>query len=271
MIGSNKKIAQSPSGYTLTIVMANSLYELFDAIARARDDRELRLRLMDGVGEHFGVQRWGIYLFNKQRGIPEMEIRGVPNVNAFVECYETVGREVDPVLRYVLECHAPAHEAMVLPPGGWKQCELYKRCCGYYEHEHIMTGPIVGGGRLIGTINLARVADTPAFGAAEVANLSALCLHLSASLAALQLRAIEFNSALVDRLTPRELQIAELVARGLTNAEIGAELWIAQNSVKQALKRMFRKLNVCSRTEMVAQLQGILGSQPVTLARTPPS
>jgi DNA-binding CsgD family transcriptional regulator len=85
---------------------------------------------------------------------------------------------------------------------------------------------------------------------------------LSASLAALQVRAIEFNSELVNRLTPRELQIAELVARGLTNAEIGAELWIAQNSVKQALKRMFRKLNVGSRTEMVAQLQPNLRVSP---------
>jgi DNA-binding CsgD family transcriptional regulator len=35
-------------------------------------------------------------------------------------------------------------------------------------------------------------------------------------------------------------------------------LWITQNSVKQALKRMFRKLEVSARTEMVAKLQDIL-------------
>ena len=56
-------------------------------------------------------------------------------------------------------------------------------------------------------------------------------------------------------LTSRELQIADLVAQGLTNAEIGTELWITQNSVKQALKRIFRKLNVSARTEMVAKLR----------------
>jgi DNA-binding CsgD family transcriptional regulator len=60
---------------------------------------------------------------------------------------------------------------------------------------------------------------------------------------------------LANRLTKRETQIAKLVAQGLTNAEIGAELWITPNSVKQALKRMFLKLNVSSRVEMVAQLQ----------------
>lgn len=56
------------------------------------------------------------------------------------------------------------------------------------------------------------------------------------------------------RLTSRELQIADLVAKGPTNAEIGAALWITENSVKQALKRMFRKLEVSSRAEMVACL-----------------
>ena len=58
-------------------------------------------------------------------------------------------------------------------------------------------------------------------------------------------------------LTPREIQIAKLVARGLTNAEIGAELWISQSAVKQALKRMFRKLEVSARTELVAKLRDI--------------
>lgn len=55
-------------------------------------------------------------------------------------------------------------------------------------------------------------------------------------------------------MTTRERQIAELVAQGLTNLEIAAQLWITPNSVKQALKRMFRKLEVSSRTELVRKL-----------------
>jgi DNA-binding CsgD family transcriptional regulator len=65
------------------------------------------------------------------------------------------------------------------------------------------------------------------------------------------------NSLLASPLTPRELEIAELVGQGLTNAEIGERLWITQNSVKQALKRMFRKLKVSARAELVAKLQDI--------------
>lgn len=56
-------------------------------------------------------------------------------------------------------------------------------------------------------------------------------------------------------LTHRELQIADLVAKGLTNAEIATELWISQNTVKQTLKRIFRKLNVSTRADMVARCQ----------------
>ena len=57
-----------------------------------------------------------------------------------------------------------------------------------------------------------------------------------------------------DRLTPRKWQSVKLVASGRTNAEIGKELWITENSVKQALKRIFRKLGVSSRAQMVAQV-----------------
>jgi DNA-binding CsgD family transcriptional regulator len=53
----------------------------------------------------------------------------------------------------------------------------------------------------------------------------------------------------------RELEIALLVAQGLTNVAIAKQLWITHNSVKQALKRIFRKIDVSSRVEMVAKLQ----------------
>jgi DNA-binding CsgD family transcriptional regulator len=235
--------------------MANSLQSLFQAIAFARNERELRHCLMDGISGHFDVQRWGIYLLDEHENLASVDLHGVKDV--FVERYEKVGRAVDPVLHYVLEHHASAHEELVLPPGGWKQCELYKNCCSAYDHEHIMTGPIVGGGRLIGTIHFARVGVSPAFDRDNLTQLNALCLHMSACLATFRTPQIRFNSALANRLTPHELQIVELVAQGLTNAEIGAKLWIQENSVKQALKRLFRKLEVSNRAAMVAKLQDI--------------
>lgn len=232
--------------------MSQSLHALFQAIATASDERELRSRYMDTVGEVFGSQRWGIYLLDDDSRLACVDVYGVSDT--FVERYEAVGRAVDPVMRYVVEHHAPAHEQIMLTAERWKQSELYQHCCSRYDHEHIMTGPIVGRGRLIGTVHFARGCGTPAFDAKDLANLSAVCAHISATLAML-LAQPKLNHRLANRLTQRELQIAELVAQGLTNAEIGAELWITQNSVKQALKRIFRKLEVSARAEMVARLR----------------
>jgi DNA-binding CsgD family transcriptional regulator len=72
---------------------------------------------------------------------------------------------------------------------------------------------------------------------------------------------------MVKCLTPRELEIADLVAQGKRTSDISATLGITQNSVKQALKRMFIKLNVSTRAEMVAQLQWVPSSQRTTLFR----
>ncbi|HBL59517.1 MAG TPA: transcriptional regulator [Cyanobacteria bacterium UBA8803] len=235
--------------------MANSLHPLFQAIANARDEQELRLHLMDSLGEHFDAQYWGLCLLNEESHLAEVEMQGGPDVDRFVESYGKLGRRVDPVLRYVLEHHAPAHEALVLSPEIWQQSEVYQNCYAGHDREHVMMGPIVSGGRLMGGLYFARPRHAPAFGTKDLADLTGLCLHLSARLATLRSQPAQPKLLVASRLTPRERQIAELVAKGLTNAEIGAELWITQNSVKQALKRMFRKLNVSARAELVARLQ----------------
>jgi LuxR family maltose regulon positive regulatory protein len=51
----------------------------------------------------------------------------------------------------------------------------------------------------------------------------------------------------LSQLTPRELEIAQLAASGLTNKEIGDRLYISVNTVKTQLKSIFYKLNISSR------------------------
>jgi DNA-binding CsgD family transcriptional regulator len=53
-------------------------------------------------------------------------------------------------------------------------------------------------------------------------------------------------------LTPTELQVVELVARGLTNPEIGQRLFIGRGTVKTHVSHVFAKLNVSSRAELAA-------------------
>jgi DNA-binding NarL/FixJ family response regulator len=63
-----------------------------------------------------------------------------------------------------------------------------------------------------------------------------------------------------ERLTPRELEVLAGVARGLSNAAIGRELFIAEATVKTHLLRSFTKLGVDDRTAAVtvAMQRGVL-------------
>ncbi len=65
-----------------------------------------------------------------------------------------------------------------------------------------------------------------------------------------------------ERLTARETQVLAAVARGLSNAAIGQELFIAEATVKTHLLRVFAKLGVDDRTHAVtvAMARGYLPS-----------
>jgi DNA-binding NarL/FixJ family response regulator len=54
-----------------------------------------------------------------------------------------------------------------------------------------------------------------------------------------------------DALSAREIEVLRLVARGLTNAEIGRRLFISEATVKTHLLRLFAKLGVGDRTAAV--------------------
>ncbi|MEZ5592237.1 MAG: response regulator transcription factor [Gammaproteobacteria bacterium] len=55
-----------------------------------------------------------------------------------------------------------------------------------------------------------------------------------------------------ETLTRRELDVLALLARGKSNKEIGAQLYISETTVKSHLRHIFTKLNVFSRTEAIA-------------------
>jgi DNA-binding CsgD family transcriptional regulator len=54
-------------------------------------------------------------------------------------------------------------------------------------------------------------------------------------------------------LTPQEELVAELVSRGMTNREVGTELFVSTKTVQYHLTRIYAKLGVRSRGELAAQ------------------
>jgi DNA-binding CsgD family transcriptional regulator len=215
-----------------------NLQSFFTAIAAAKDTQELRSQVVPKVGEYFLTKRSGIF-FLDQIDIWDRNLQKITKIALSIEH--------NPVARYLTEYHTPVYEAMVTSSKAWSVI------CPRPDLWHVMAVTIVNRGQIVGVVGCTREKSMPAFNSQNLADLSAICLHLSAWVASARV-SIE-NSQLhfkSDRLTARELEIVELVALGKTNAEIGNQLWITENSVKQALKRMFRKLEVS--TEMVARV-----------------
>ncbi|WP_341732554.1 LuxR C-terminal-related transcriptional regulator [Microcoleus sp. EPA2] len=219
---------------------------LFQEIDQVKDEDDLRSQIVPAIGEYFAATRSGIFFFDRLH-LVDTKLQKAFKVALSIEH--------NPVARYLVERHAPVHEALVT-----KSPKVWTMICPRPDHWHVMAGPIVNRGQLVGVVGCTRDRSMFAFDTQNLADLSAICLHLSVWTATkvrsakLSCRESPQQAFKSDRLTSRELQIAELVAMGRTNAEIGKEIWITENSVKQALKRMFRKLEVSSRAEMVAQL-----------------
>jgi DNA-binding CsgD family transcriptional regulator/tetratricopeptide (TPR) repeat protein len=55
----------------------------------------------------------------------------------------------------------------------------------------------------------------------------------------------------LDQLTPQELQIAGLVATGMTNRQVAEQLYLSPRTIDYHLRKVFSKLGIASRTELV--------------------
>jgi len=74
-----------------------------------------------------------------------------------------------------------------------------------------------------------------------------------------------YARGLLERLTPREFQVMELVTTGMLNKQVGAELGMAEKTVKTHRAHVMQKLGITS----VAELIGVMQKAEVPLVVRP--
>jgi DNA-binding CsgD family transcriptional regulator len=113
-------------------------------------------------------------------------------------------------------------------------------------------------GRMVGGMTLLREEHEPEFSSAEVMFVRRLqpLIELAYTSALACAASARPDPLAFDMFTDREREVARLVARGATNAEIAAVLGIRERTVKAHLTRVFAKAGLRSRTELAARLLG---------------
>jgi DNA-binding CsgD family transcriptional regulator len=177
----------------------------------------------------------------------------------------------DPHHEAMREHHAPVGEELMSTPDvdRWAREEL-----GYQgDYVHMLLLPLLQPGELLGYI---RCGHREGFTPELRRDLTTLSGHVSVRLA--QLGVSTLPDPLLERLTPRQRDVARLVARGHTNSDIGHQLDLSENTVKKHLKDIFDLLAIANRTELAAKLQvgprhdvpvGVSRRGDIAITRTP--
>jgi DNA-binding CsgD family transcriptional regulator len=79
-----------------------------------------------------------------------------------------------------------------------------------------------------------------------------------------ELRRVGLRPSAPDELTASERRVAELIASGLKNREVAAQLYLSPKTVEATLARVYRKLEIHSRAELGARL-GSRGADPAQM------
>lgn len=214
-------------------------------LAVAASEAGLRAAYLRHAGSLVPAEVHGLYLHGPDGRPVSVDVVGVSD--RVVERYEEVGRADDPVLDLMAAEHVTVSAVDLLGERGWHSSAVYDHVMGPAGVEHYVVAPLLGGGRIVGTLGFGRPASAAPFAQADLWRATALAHHVSALVASLRGRATAVA------LTDRDREIVALVAQGLTNREIAGLLHISTNTVKQTLKRIFQRLGVRNRAQLVAR------------------
>jgi DNA-binding CsgD family transcriptional regulator len=247
----------------------NGLFPRLENLARCRTPSDVSGVAMDTVKTSFACHIGAAILLDAAATPMERTFFGVRTED--VEEYEEYWRPQERVFPAVLARAVPVHNWQVYREDQWHKEAVWTGYGRRHLMYHYMSAPIFGShGQLSGVINFCRRPQDRPFDAETLEMAGVFSGFLSATLARVSGAATPIEEGMGDTLAPRELQVARLAAHGRNNLEIALELGIARETVKQALRRVYQKLDVVGRAQMAATLaaRGLLEA-PQWVSRTP--
>ena len=151
----------------------------------------------------------------------------------------------------------------VISPRRYHETPLYREWYQPVGLDHILELGLSAVPSSYRSLILTRGHDAPDFSEREKLVLEMLRPHLRArearstlmGLVAGRLRAIDERDEDGElQLTTREREVVAMVAAGMTNAQIGAQLFISRTTVKKHLENIYLKLGVGSRAAAASRL-----------------
>jgi len=121
-----------------------------------------------------------------------------------------------------------------------------------YDDEEEVSAALISGasGYVLKTVSGERLADNiRSVYRGEVLLAPSVAAKVVQQLTRLQKESGRQEEAL-HALTPREKEVFELASRGLKNAEIAAELYLSEKTIKTHLRNIYNKLNLASKAEL---------------------
>jgi DNA-binding CsgD family transcriptional regulator len=234
---------------------------LLSALANARRVGDVADAAVDGLAAIFDSNIGGVFFFDASLRTVETSIYGMSDVD-FDE-YEREWRCRDTVLAAMLERQVPMHNAQFYSEHQLKRDPLYADFGRRVNVYRYMCAPLYGSrAELQGMLRVCRGQDEKPFDGKDLSLMTALGGYISSALTRVKTSSASREARKLPPLTPRELEIARLVASGRNNLEIALHLGLARETIKQTLRRVYQKLGVRSRAEMAARLgaQMMLGT-----------
>ena len=228
------------------------LFPSLPRLARCRRVTDVAGVAIDGMRTAFGSHVGTAFFLDDALQASQLALFGARDAD--VEEYHQTWRGADLVLSAALARLTPIHNWQVYredaPP------PLYTQFGRRLDTYHYMSVPLFGSsGTVAGFLNICRRARQQTFGEADIRLASIFAGFLSATLVRVtENKSCTPDEVATDILATRELQVARLAAAGRNNLEIALQLGVARETVKQTLRRVYRKLEARGRAHMAAKL-----------------